>query len=266
MKQGKILYRGILLVSLFAFFFCVRYICKWHIENENIKRVSTEVAQESKEENKGMEELINPPNDITDSYYKYIDYPLLTIDFSKLYTINTDIKGYLKVGGTSIDFPVVQTTNNTFYLNHAIDKSINSAGSLFFDYRNYIDHLDKNTVIYGHGRLDKIMFGTLKNVLNNTWYKEEANRVIQFTTAHGKMLFQIVSVYTIPEETYYITTHFKDKEEYHQFLQKIIDRSIYKFYTTLNTKDKILTLSTCKDGKGMRLVVHAKLIKKETIS
>lgn len=236
------------------------------MENERIKKVSTELVNTRKIEEKGVEELINPPEDITDSYYKYIDYPLLSIDFDTLHKTNSDIKAWIKVGGTSIDFPVVQDSNNTFYLNHSVDKKENSAGSLFFDYRNNVEVLDKNTVIYGHGRLEKIMFGTLKQILDNAWYKEEQNKVVWLTTETEKILFMVVSVYTVPEETYYITTHFKGKEDYHTFLQKLTDRSLYKFYTNLNTKDKILTLSTCKDEKGTRLVLHAKLIKKETVS
>lgn len=267
MYRKKLVYRSLFILSFLFFLFSIQKICQWQIENERIKKVSTQLS-ETREVVEGAtgEILINPPSDMTSSYYRYIEFPFLHVDFSRLHKTNPDIKAWIKVGGTSIDFSVVQTSDNSFYLTHAVDKSINSAGALFFDYRNNIMELDRNTVIYGHGRLEKIMFGTLKQVLNRSWYQESQNRVIQLTTERERMLFAVVSVYTVPEESFYITTHFKDKRAYHTFLQKIVDRSLYKFDIGLDTKDKVLTLSTCKDGMGTRLVLHAKLIKKETVS
>ena len=77
-------------------------------------------------------------------------------------------------------------------------------------------------------------------------------------------MWQVFSVYTIPKESYYIMTNFSTVEEYNEFLNTIKGRSEVEFSGTVNTNDKVLTLSTCKDNFGNRIVMHAKLIKKET--
>ena len=77
------------------------------------------------------------------------------------------------------------------------------------------------------------------------------------------MLWQIVSIYTIPVESYYLTHTFESDKTYQKFLDTIIDRSIYNFNAKVDTNDHILTLSTCLDNSGNRIVVHAKLLKSE---
>ena len=86
------------------------------------------------------------------------------------------------------------------------------------------------------------------------------------STPKSIMTFKIFSVYTIPKEGYYIKTYFSSNKYFKEFLETIMKRSIYNFNTDVNTSDKILTLSTCKDNFGKRVVVHAKLLKKEETS
>ena len=74
-------------------------------------------------------------------------------------------------------------------------------------------------------------------------------------------MWQIFSIYTIPAESYYITTDFESNSEYAAFLGEMLNRSIYNFNVNLSTDDKILTLSTCYNDNGIRLVVQAKLVK-----
>ena len=83
------------------------------------------------------------------------------------------------------------------------------------------------------------------------------------STPKENTMWQIFSTYTIPKESYYITTNFKNDGDYATFLKTIKERSEEEFSGTVNTNDKILTLSTCKDNFGNRVVMHAKLIKKE---
>ena len=71
---------------------------------------------------------------------------MIDINFNELKNINNDVKGWIKVNGTNINYPFVQSKNNKYYLTHSFDKSYNSAGWLFLDYRNN----NKNTIIYAH--------------------------------------------------------------------------------------------------------------------
>ena len=98
-----------------------------------------------------------------------------TVDFNKLKEQNNETIAWLKVNNTNVEYPVVKGTNNSFYLNHSFDKSNNSAGWIFADYRNKFDNTDKNIVIYGHNMRDGSMFGSMLNILNAKWYENEEN-------------------------------------------------------------------------------------------
>ena len=126
------------------------------------------------------------------------------------------------------------------------------------DYRNNINNLDNNTIIYGHNRLTGTMFGSLKNLLNKS-YQESTNHYIYLTTENNSYVFEVFSTYIISNESYYLKTNFKNDTEYLEFLNTLKSRSTYNFNIELNSNDKIITLSTCS-GSNDRMVVHGKLI------
>lgn len=181
--------------------------------------------------------------------------------FDDLLKINDETVGWLKVNNTKINYPVTQHSDNEYYLNYSYYKQKNSHGWIFMDYRNSIDALDKNTIIYGHRNSKGLMFGTLKNVLEKSWYTKESNQIITFNTLNQDMKWQIFSIYTLKNTNDYLITNFSSDETYTNFINKIKGRSIYDFGVEVGVDDNILTLSTCYNGPEYRLVVHAKLIK-----
>lgn len=208
---------------------------------------------------------------ITSYYYSYkkdleFKEKIAEYDFDKLKKMNSDIVGYIEVDNTNISYPVVKSSDNSYYLNHSYKKEKNNIGSIFLDYRNDLDNLSKNNIIYGHGRLDNTMFGSLNNLLDSNNLDSKESYYITLSTPNSIMTFKIFSVYTIPKEGYYIKTYFSSNKYFKEFLETIMKRSIYNFNTDVSTNDKILTLSTCKDNFGKRVVVHAKLLKKEETS
>ena len=208
---------------------------------------------------------------ITSYYYSYkkdleFKEKIAEYDFDKLKEINTDIVGFIEVDNTNISYPVVKSSDNSYYLNHSYTKEKNNIGSIFLDYRNDLDNLSKNNIIYCHGRLDNTMFGSLNNLLDSSNLDSKESYYITLSTPKSIMTFKIFSVYTIPKEGYYIKTYFSSNKYFKEFLETIMKRSIYNFNTDVSTNDKILTLSTCKDNFGKRVVVHAKLLKKEETS
>lgn len=195
-------------------------------------------------------------------YNSFVNQSMFKVNFDNLLKVNSDTKGWIRVNNTNVNLPFVQTTDNDYYLTHSFDKSRNSAGWIFLDYRNDINNLRANNIIYGHGRLDNTMFGSLRNAFNKSWYENVNNRNILITTPTQNMVFEIFSIYTIEPESYYITTKFSTIEKHQAFINTIKSRSIYNFNTEVTTNDKILTLSTCYDNVK-RAVIHAKLIKLE---
>lgn len=227
--------------------------------NNNIKEIENTKTEEIKDDENT--ELISTPDDKESDYWYYITFPLIKVDFTELIKKNEDTVGWINVNNTNINYPVVQSTDNNYYLTHSYDKKENEAGWVFLDYRNNKDFTSKNNIIYAHSRLDKTMFGSLSKVLKQSWYKDKSNHIIRLSTPTEDSLWQIFSVYVIKEETYYITTSWSKDTEYLNFLNTIKERSKYNFNTELNTDDKILTLSTCYSDTE-RTVVHAKLIKR----
>ena len=113
------------------------------------------------------------------------------INFEELKSQNSDTVFYLKVNNTNISYPVVKYSDNNYYLNHSFDKSKNSAGWLFADYKNKLDGTDKNIVVYGYNRRDGSMFGTLKNILNKEWYDNTDNMDIVYMDIRGKHIYKV---------------------------------------------------------------------------
>lgn len=220
-------------------------------------------------------EIINPPDEPqiepdensnsnieANDYWDYINTPLISVDFNSLINKNKDTVAWVKLNGTNINYPVVQTTDNNYYLHHAFDNSYNEAGWVYMDYRNNPEDFNQNTIIYGHGMNNNTIFGSLRYVVDSWWYENPDNHILKISTKYENTLWQVFSVYTIPEESYYLQTNFDDDEKFTEFLGNLSSRSFYNFGVQLNQNDKIVTLSSCYNNQ-LRVVLHAKLIKKE---
>lgn len=270
MKKVKIPVWGWFIVLCVAVFFLALAgfkIMFWSNDNKDtakqIKKISEEVKTNEVPAS-DQDEMINAPKEDTDNdYWRYMKLPLVDVDFSQLKAKNSDTVAFLKVSGTNINYPVVQTKDNDYYLTHSYDKSNNDAGWVFLDYRNNITTIDQNNIIYAHGRYDTTMFGSLKNVFKSSWYQDTENYVLYLSTPAYNSLWQIFSIYKVKTETYYLTSSFGTNESYQKFLSTISQRSQFDFKTSVNTEDKILTLSTCYN-ESEKVVLHAKLIKKST--
>lgn len=243
-------------------------IIKWKIDSDKTDS-QTKVIQDFiniiEIDNSDKTEIILPKGevDLSNPYWDYIEMKLIDVDFDELKKMNPDTKGWIKVNGTNINYPFVQSSDNKYYLKRSFDKSYNSAGWVFLDYRNSIEPLNKNTILYAHGRVDTTMFGSLKNTLKNDWLNNTDNHVIKLSTDYDNTLWQIFSIYHIPTTNDYIQVHFSSDLEFVNWTNTLISRSSHNFNTDVSATDNILTLSTCYNEEE-KLVVHAKLIKRKT--
>ena len=279
-KKYKI-YKYSVLLSSFIFVLTSVVIINWVIQGVHTNNLSnslkddipvTEVKDgelvnlpvkevKPNEESKNEEETLKENNKKNSLYWKYLNTPLSSVDFTNLLKENKDTIGWIIVNNTNINYPVVQTTNNDYYLKHSFNRRSNLAGWVYADFRNDFQNFSKNTIIYAHGRKDKVMFGSLVNSLKPEWHKNKDNQLIQFSTLNYNTMWQIISIYKIKAESYYITTDFSSDESYQKFIDTMLSRSIYDFKVPVNVDDKLLTLSTCFNDNGIRLVVQAKLVK-----
>lgn len=270
-KKIKLKWKNIILILIFLILFItlnisIYNIIKWKLDskktNEEINTIQENTNIEEVQDNKGTE-IIKQAEKIPkeNPYWDYIKMNMIDINFDNLKKINSDVVGWIKVNGTNINYPFVQSKDNKYYLTHSFNKSYNNAGWVFLDYRNNNIN-NRNTIIYAHGRTDKTMFGTLRKVLNNGWINNTNNYVIKISTEKENSLWQIFSIYHIPTTNDYLQTEFKDEREYQSFLNILKNRSNHNFNTSITSNDTILTLSTCYNDSE-KMVVHAKLIKKQ---
>ena len=246
------------LVMLIVFLFSLIKVIMWIIDNNNTNDIIKKVANtyEINEKNYDNEVIINENE--KDIYFDYMNLKFIDVDINKLKTFNPDTIGFIKVMGTNINYPFVQTLDNDYYLNRSYDKTYNNAGLIFLDYRNN-EFNDKNTFIYGHGRINGTMFGSLKDTLKSSWQNNKDNYIIKISTEKENSIWQIFSVYKIATTSDYLQTTFSDNE-FESFISLIKGRSSYNFETNVTNEDKVLTLSTCYNDND-KMVVHAKLIK-----
>ncbi len=263
-KKNKI-FRYVLTIScLIIFIFSIYTLVKWHLNNENIKHINKEIEENTKIYNNNEDgEFVNPPKNENSNYYYYANFPFYQVSFSSLSSINKNTVAFIYIKNTNIKYPVVQAGDNNYYLNHSFYQDKNEAGWIFMDYRNNLNNLNDNTIIYGHSRIDGTMFGTLKNTLTPSWQNDLNNYVIYLSTPKENMIFQIFSIYTTKPEDYYITTNFNSSYEKQQWINTMKTRNTAPTNTEVNINDKFLTLSTCYHNSNKRIVVHAKLIKKQ---
>ncbi len=242
-KKNKNFFNGIIyLILIGLLIYSGIKIFKWNKENSNNNNITDKINEAvTVEKNSEGKEDFN-------------------INFNTLKKQNEDTVAWIKVNNTNVKYPVVKAKDNSFYLTHSFDKSNNSAGWIFADYKNKFDDTDKNIVIYGHNRRDGSMFSSLKNALNPNWYNNDLNRNILLYTENKEYNYEIFSIYKIESEDYYIKTEFNDENDFEDFLNTITKRSVQDFGVNVSKDDSILTLSTCANNNKYRVVIHAKKV------
>ena len=188
--------------------------------------------------------------------------------FKNLVELNSDVVGWISIPNTPIDYPVTQTTNNSYYLRHNINKEANSSGCPFVDYRNVIKpgELSRCTLIYGHHRRNGTMFAKLTKYNDIEFYKE--NPVIRFDTIYDRNEWVVfANLRTSTNSQYgkpyqYIRTSFKDDKDFTDFVADLRVRSLIDTPVEVTADDEILLLSTCSyERSGWRMIIAARKVR-----
>ena len=176
----------------------------------------------------------------------------------ELSSINSDYRFWLKVDNTNIDYPVVQSEDNDYYLTHDFNKDYLASGSIFMDYRNNFEE-DKSTIVYGHHMRNKTMFGELANYKDENFFN--GNNLINIEYKGKTYTYQVFSAYVADLTEDYLKVDFENDEDYQSYINYITNRSMHKSDLQVSKEDKIITLYTCSyEFKDARTIVHAKLI------
>lgn len=168
--------------------------------------------------------------------------PPLVVDFEALQKENPDIIAWLYCEDTVINYPVLQSTDNAYYLYRLADGSENSAGSLFADFRNAADFSDWNTIIYGHNMKNGSMFGTLSDYHEQAYY--EAHPVWWLFTPEGAYRIELFAGYITAADAEAFSL-LQTRAERDALAETARARSTFLSDLALNDEDRLITLSTC---------------------
>ncbi len=169
---------------------------------------------------------------------------------------NEDYVGWITIQDTQIDYPIVQFTDNDYYLSHTFEGTENAAGTLFVD-SNIPEGMEgKNVIVYGHNMKNGSMFAGLKNYREDEFY--EGHRTFRVNTKTGFYTYEIFAVTVVSPDSDTYTLEFGDDAQFLDYVARMQERSLHNTGVTVEAGDKIITLSTCVNKNVDRLVVQAK--------
>ena len=189
-------------------------------------------------------------------------------EYQDLYLQNDDMVGWIKIDGTKINYPVMQTVDEpNFYLRRGFDKKYTIYGCPYMQENCNVDKPSDNLVIYGHHMNDGTMFANLMKYTKKSFWEE--HKTIVFDTLEEHKEYEVMAafktvVYSDSPESfkYYHFVDAENEEEFNAFVEKCKELSFYDTGVEVEYGDKFITLSTCEySKKNSRMVVVAKRVK-----
>lgn len=238
---------------------CLGYFSVYTYMNRRTQSVSENWAK-LKEENKKKapaekEELVIHRTGET-------EVPDILPEYEILFNQNKKLIGWVKIADTNIDYPVMQTVDNEYYLNHDFEQHSDKNGCIFMDKDCDVIERSTNLIIYGHHMKSGAMFGQLDKYTDESFYQE--HQTFQFDTIYEKGTYQVVYVFqaqVLAEDEiafkYYQFIDANSEEEFYSNMAAMADMAMYDTGIVPVYGDELVTLSTCDRSQGAegRLVV-----------
>ena len=182
----------------------------------------------------------NPVAEETDNH-EGIVWP--QVDFEALQAVNDDIVGWIYLEGTEINYPVVRGDDNSYYLNRLYDGTSNGSGSIFMDFRNEPNFVDKNNILYGHSMNNGTMFTAIKRFKHQNYYDEHPYALLMTPEKNYKIEFFSGYVANVEQDAW--DYYFDTDEKFEQWLISTKSKSNFASDIVPTVDDEILTFSTC---------------------
>ena len=160
----------------------------------------------------------------------------------ELKSINSDYKMWIQIENTNINYPVVQSSDNDYYLKHNFRKESNISGTVFVESANDIDN-DKNIILYGHNMRNGTMFNNITNYKEESFFNEDNKiNIIMNNTLYE---YEVFSVYVKNVSEVNLAIGFANEDEFINYAYNQADESIYKKDVDFSAEDNLITLVTC---------------------
>ena len=269
-SAGETVRKIILIVSAVTILVCAVWFGNYYLqhfnEKDELKKLGTEVTTD-------------PDADLAAEWAKIkaefpdVDFPDgMNIKYARAYAVNRDMVGKLKIPGTAIDIPIVQCKDDTadyqYYLKHSFQKKDSKYGTPFMSAECDPFNLGDTTVIHGHNMYDNLMFADLEKYYKLDGYKESPT--IQYNTLFKdydwKIFAIIITNGSASGDNGYVfdftAPSFGSKQNKADFIDGLLERSIYNIDVDVNADDKLLVLNTCcYVFNGAHLGVAARMVR-----
>lgn len=160
----------------------------------------------------------------------------------ELKSINSDYKMWIQIENTNINYPVVQGSDNDYYLKHNFRKESNISGTVFVESANDIDN-DKNIILYGHNMRNGTMFNNITNYKEESFFNEDNKiSIIMNNTLYE---YEVFSVYVKNVSEVNLAIGFANEDEFINYAYNQADESLYKKDVDFSAEDNLITLVTC---------------------
>ncbi len=266
LTKGELRIKRLIQTLLFiAALGCLVYFGLYCFESYQTEQENQRLA--SRKENEMLNSIYETPTLVhTDDETGQEKVYTVLDEYKSLYNQNKNLIGWLKIADTNIDYPVMQTDDNEFYLDHDINHKQDKNGTLFMDYQCDVLKPSSNLIIYGHNMRSGNMFGNLDKYKSVEYYKKHP--IISFDTIYEKATYEIMYVfnshiYTEDEITfkYYQMIDIDSEKEFDSNMKNMQEMSLYQTGVEASYGDQLLTLSTCDyEEEDGRFVVVAKRI------
>lgn len=238
--------------------FSVGYLIYYYSYYEKNDIEYSELSTLVKEDSGGTVEI---------NYTEKQDKPPILKKYETLYNKNRKLIGWLKIEGCDIDYPVMQTSNNEYYLDHNYNQEYDKNGSLFLDKDCDAAFPNDNMIIYGHHMKSGKMFGNLNYYSKESFWED--NKEFTFDTIYETGTYAVMYVFRskiYSEEEivfkYYQFIDATSENEFNSNMEEMANMSLYDTGVTASYGDRLITLSTCDSSEeDGRFVVVAKKIK-----
>lgn len=167
----------------------------------------------------------------------------VSMDFTKLKEINGEIIGWIFGEGTNVDYPILQTFDNGYYMNHLYTGEYNGAGSIFADYRNKADFSDRNTVLFGHHMANGTMFGSIEQYSSQDFY--DTTPTMMLYTPEGDYCIELISGTHESGDEQFWDFNFQTEEEFLKYVESFRKRSTFKSDVEVQPGDRLISMCTC---------------------
>lgn len=264
----------LIIISIFLISYIINYICATIFtqkQSELLNKIPDNASIINEQNNTKVLKIEEYEQNITNDNKEESTEPIekneRMIKIEELQKENSDIKGWIEIEETAINYPVLQGTDNEFYVDHNYNKVKTKSGAIFIDMIYDWNTPSTNMLMYGHNMKNGTMFTSLMNYKSKEYFEKHPS--IRFTTTINDNTYEIISafeskVYNDNENVfkYYNFINANNEEEFNNFITNIKKLSIYDTGKTAQYGDELMTLSTCAyHTKNGRFVVVAKKLK-----